>query len=142
MALEIDGKLIKILPEQTGQSAKGPWVKQYFVIETKEQYAKQICFMAWNDKADLLKKLSIGEDLKIHFGAESREFNEKWYTDLTVWKIDKVGIVPVTGATSSRTTNTTNTTPSNTTQKTETKIEGEEQTSDFPDNNQEDDLPF
>jgi len=147
MALEIDGKLVKVLPEVTGQGAKGPWVKQNFVIETKDQYPKQICFTAWNDKADNLKKLALGEDLKVHFNAESREFNEKWYTELIVWRIDKVSIVAVTGATSNRTTNntTTNTSTANTTVSQKKQVVEdtfESESSDFPDNNQEDDLPF
>jgi len=88
MALEIEGELTKINQAQTGQGQKSEWIKQSFVIETKEQYSKQICFTAWNDKAEALKNVKIGMDLKVHFNAESREYNEKWYTDLVVWKID------------------------------------------------------
>ncbi len=125
MALEIDGKLTKILPEQTGQGAKGPWVRQAFILETKEQYPRQMCFDAWNDKADALKKLALGEDLKVRFNIESREFNEKWYTSLTVWQIDKIGIVPLTGPNAvNRNTTTTTTQPQErTTQQTSRHVE-------------------
>jgi hypothetical protein len=37
MALEISGKVIQILPEQTGTGKNGLWTKQDFVIETQEQ---------------------------------------------------------------------------------------------------------
>jgi hypothetical protein len=49
MALEITGKVISILTEQTGSGKNGVWVKQDFVIETTEQYPKKVCFSAWGD---------------------------------------------------------------------------------------------
>lgn len=91
MALEIEGKLTKILPETSGQGSQGTWVKQNFIIETREQYPKKVCFVAWGDKVDTVRKLVEGEDLKISFNVESREFNERWYTDLRAWKIEKLG---------------------------------------------------
>lgn len=87
MSLEITGKLVKLLPEQSGQGRNGRWVKQEFVVETQEQYPKKVCFSAWNDKIDALKSLTPGELLTVSFNAESREYNERWYTDLRAWKI-------------------------------------------------------
>lgn len=89
MALEIEGKVFKVLPEQSGEGRNGTWVKQEFVIETTDQYPKKICFSVWGDKTDMVKTLKIGENLKVSFNVESREFKEKWYTDLRAWKIDK-----------------------------------------------------
>ncbi|TAH25594.1 MAG: DUF3127 domain-containing protein [Cytophagales bacterium] len=92
MALEFVGKLIKVMPEIGGQSAKGPWKKQDFLIEEiTGQYPKKACFQAWNEKLELLHKYEIGDELKISFNIESREYNEKWYTELRVWKIDAAG---------------------------------------------------
>ena len=89
MSLEIEGKVINILPEQTGQGKNGNWVKQDFVIETSDQYPKKVCFSTWGDKAAEVKKLNLGENLVVSFNAESREYNQKWYTDLRAWKIVK-----------------------------------------------------
>lgn len=94
MALEVSGKVITILPEQTGTGKNGSWVKQDFVIETSEQFPKKICFSAWGDKAGAVKSLSIGMQVKVSFNAESREFNGKWYTDLRIWKLDVAGSNP------------------------------------------------
>jgi hypothetical protein len=88
MALEITGKIVKILPEQTGAGKKGTWVKQEFVIETAEQYPKKICCSAWGDKVEALKSFSMGDTIKVSFNLESREYNERWYTDVRAWKID------------------------------------------------------
>ena len=94
MALELSGKLLSILPEQTGTGKNGQWTKQDFVIETQEQYPRKVCFSAWGDKAALLKSLTPGALVNVAFNAESREFNEKWYTDLRAWKIDSASQQP------------------------------------------------
>jgi hypothetical protein len=88
MALEFEGNLIKVLPEVTGQGKNGVWVKQDFVLETEEQYPKKACFTAWGDKAADLKTFSLGEKLRISFSVESREYNERWYTDLKAYRIE------------------------------------------------------
>ncbi len=91
MALEFEGNLIKVLPEVTGQGKNGAWVKQDFVLETEDQYPKKACFTAWGDKSADLKTFSLGEKLKIQFSVESREYNERWYTDLRAIRIDAAG---------------------------------------------------
>ena len=91
MVLEFEGNLVKVLPEVTGQGKNGVWVKQDFVLETEEQYPKKACFTAWGDKAADLKTYSLGEKLRISFNVESREYNERWYTDLKAYRIDVAG---------------------------------------------------
>lgn len=91
MALEINGKVILVLQEQTGSGKNGAWVKQDFVIETNEQFPKKVCFSAWGDKAAQVKRLTAGTQVKVSFNAESREFNGKWYTDLRIWKLEASG---------------------------------------------------
>ena len=88
MALEITGRIVKILSAQTGAGKNGNWVKQEFVIETSEQYPKKICCSAWGDKAEALKNYSTGDVVKVSFNLESREYNERWYTDVRAWKIE------------------------------------------------------
>jgi hypothetical protein len=91
MALDITGKIIKVMPEQSGAGKKGTWVKQEFVIETAEQYPKKICCSAWGDKVETLRGFSEGDVVKVSFNLESREYNEKWYTDIRAWKIEPMG---------------------------------------------------
>lgn len=42
--MELQGKVIAVLPERSGVSARGEWKAQSFVIETHEQYPKKLCF--------------------------------------------------------------------------------------------------
>ena len=88
MAIEISGKLIKLLPLQTGSGKNGTWNKQDFIIETTEQYPKKICISAWGDKINMLAQFSLDSSLKVSVNIESREYNGKWYTDLRAWKIE------------------------------------------------------
>lgn len=88
MSLEITGHLIKVLPEQRGQGRNGEWVRQDFVIETTEQYPKKVCISAWGDKANDLSRAKVGDDLTVSFNVESREYNERWYTDIRAWRIN------------------------------------------------------
>ncbi len=94
MALEFEGNLIKVLQEVTGQGKNGAWVKQDFVLETEDQYPKKACFTAWGDKSAELKNFSLGDKLRVTFSVESREYNERWYTDLRAYRIDLAGDTP------------------------------------------------
>ena len=89
--MDITGQLIKVLPEQTGQGVRGPWVKQEFVIETKDQFPKKLCFSTWGDKVEMLRRFGMNDMLKVSFNAESREHNERWYTELRAWRIERAG---------------------------------------------------
>jgi hypothetical protein len=89
--MEVTGKVLKVLPEVTGQGQNGEWKKIEFVIETEEQYPKKICICAWGNKVDVIKSLNSGESVKVGINIESREYNQKWYTDVKMWKIDKMG---------------------------------------------------
>jgi len=91
MALELTGKLIQVMPEQSGTGKVGPWTKQEFVIETLDQYPKKVCFNFWNEKAGVLKTLQEGDTVKVSFNVESRDYNGKWYTDLKAWKLETQG---------------------------------------------------
>lgn len=88
MALELEGTLVKVQPEQTGSGKNGQWVKQEFVVETQEQYPKKACFSAWGDRTADLKQFALGDKLKVTFSVESREYNDRWYTDLRAYRID------------------------------------------------------
>ena len=92
MSLEITGTLDKKLPVQSGSSARGPWKKQEFIVNTQEQYPKKVCISVWGeDKVKDLEKYQVGDKVKVAFNISSREFNGRWYTDLRVWRIEPAG---------------------------------------------------
>lgn len=98
--MEITGKLIKLLPTQSGEGKKGAWTKKDFVLETFGEYPKKVAFSSWNDKADIVMNKAIGTTLKVKFAPESREYNERWYTDLRAYLITDVNGNQTTSAAS------------------------------------------
>ena len=100
MALEIEGKLIKVLPPRSGEGRNGQWKSQDFVIETPGQYPAQACFSVWNDRVNL-GEIALGETIKVQFDVRSREYQDKWYTSLSAYRIDKLSSTPVSSGGSS-----------------------------------------
>ncbi len=125
MALEIDGKVSRVLPEISGQGQNGTWKKQSFVIETLGEYPKKICFTTWGDRTDTVKTLNEGDRVSVSFRLESREYNERWYTDAVAWKLQKL-VNP--GATTQAPANE--------------EVTKTEDAPVLPENKEEDDLPF
>ncbi len=84
--MHIDGTIIRLLDEVTGQGQKGPWRKREFVLQTQDQYPKQVCVTAWGDLIDQIP--AEGDMIRAHIDVASREYNNRWYTDVKVWKFE------------------------------------------------------
>jgi hypothetical protein len=98
--MEITGKLIQLLPEVSGESARGPWVRGGFVIETDGEYPRKVAFTAFGEeRVAMAKNIPMGSPVQVTFTPESREFNEKWYTDLRASRIQPFvpGQMPAAG---------------------------------------------
>jgi hypothetical protein len=85
--MQLTAKLIQLLPLQTGTGKNGAWKKQDIIVETEATYPKKICISIWGDKINE-NLLKVGNQLKIDFDVESREYNNRWYTDVKAWKIE------------------------------------------------------
>ena len=84
--MEITGKIIVALPEQSGTSKSGnAWRKREYVLETQETYPKKVFFNFFGDRVTQYP-LNVGDVVKISFDINSREFNGRWYTDISAWK--------------------------------------------------------
>lgn len=85
--MELTGIILKKLPVQSGESANGPWQRQEFIVQTEDQYPKTVCFSLWGKSVDDLNRYSENDRVKVFFDVSSREYNERWYTDLRAWRI-------------------------------------------------------
>lgn len=84
--MEIIGKIIRDLGLQQGTSKAGnPWKKREWVLETFDQYPKRVKFHIFGDRADSII-LELGKDYTLYFDLESREWNDKWFTDVSVYR--------------------------------------------------------
>lgn len=89
--MDINGKIEQVFDLVTGTSTNGEWKKREFLISTLDQYPKKVYFSLWGDKVAAIEGLKAGEEVKVYFDAQSREYNGRWYTDLRAWRIDKAG---------------------------------------------------
>ena len=91
--LEIEGRISQKLPVQSGQSARGLWERQDFVLEYQDgNFPTSVCFTAWgSDKVKDLGQFQVGDTVKVAFNIRGREYNGKWYNDLRVWRISAAG---------------------------------------------------
>ena len=88
--MQLEAKLINLLPLQTGTGKNGEWKKQDIIVETGGNYPKKICISMWGDKINE-SVLKEGNMLDISFDVESREYNGRWYTDVKAWKVELAG---------------------------------------------------
>lgn len=85
--MEIQGKIIAVLPTRSGTSARGTqWSSQTAVIETQEQYPKKLAFDVINDKIDQFN-IQVGEFLTVQFDINAREYNGRWFNSVNAWNV-------------------------------------------------------
>lgn len=83
--MEINGKIIQFIGEQSGTSKAGnPWKKKEWVLETFGTYPRKVKFHIFGDRSDAIN-FEVGKDYTLSFDLESREFNGRWYTDVSVF---------------------------------------------------------
>lgn len=85
--MEIQGKIIVVLPERSGTSQRGnQWRSITYVLETQEQYPKKLAFDVTNDKIDQLN-IQFGEILTVQFDINAREYNGRWFNSINAWNV-------------------------------------------------------
>lgn len=86
--MEIQGKVVRLGNLTEGTSPRGAWRKQELIIETLEQYPKQVCLVCWGDRVAEAQNFTPGQVIKAQISIESREFNGKWYTDVRPFRFE------------------------------------------------------
>ena len=88
--MELQGKVIAVLPERSGVSARGEWKSQSFVIETHEQHPKKLVFDVFG--ADRLAQFNIqsGEEISVSFDIDAHEYNGRWFNNVRAWNVQHV----------------------------------------------------
>jgi hypothetical protein len=82
--LTITGRITEI-----GSAAQGEnWQKQDFTIETLEQYSKLVNIHVWNDKIEQLSRCRINDVVMCRINISSRKHENRYYTEVTAWKIE------------------------------------------------------
>jgi hypothetical protein len=88
--MNISGKVVQVLPIQTGTSKAGnPWQKQEFVLDQGGQYPRKVCISLFGD--NVAKIPQVGQDVMVSVDIDSREFNGRWYTEIKAWNVVQAG---------------------------------------------------
>ena len=88
--MDIQGKVIAVLPAREGTSARGPWKSQEYVIDTHDQYPKKMVFNVFG--ADRIEQFAIkaGDELNVSFDIDAHEYNGRWFNNIRAWNIQRV----------------------------------------------------
>lgn len=87
--MEVTGKVLQKFPIESGTSKNGKgWKKQHILIETLETYPKKIYLSFFGDKIDAISNVYVGAKVTVSINIESREYNGKYYTEVSGWKLE------------------------------------------------------
>ena len=88
--MDLQGKVIAVLPPREGTSARGPWRSQEYEIGTHDQYPKKMVCNVFG--ADRIEQFAIkaGEELNVSFDIDAHEYNGRWFNNIRAWNIQRV----------------------------------------------------
>ena len=88
--MEIQGKIIAVLPERSGVSARGEWKSKTYVIETQEQYPKKMAFDVFGADRIANFGIQLGEVINVSFDIDAHEYQGRYFNQIRAWNVTKV----------------------------------------------------
>ena len=88
--MEIQGKVIAVLPERSGISQRGEWRSQTYVIETQEQYPKKMAFDVFGGDRIVNFGIHLGEVIDVSFDIDAHEYQGRYFNQIRAWNVTKV----------------------------------------------------
>ena len=88
--MEIQGKVIAVLPERSGTSQRGEWRSQTYVIETQEQYPKKMAFDVFGGDRIVNFGIHLGEVINVSFDIDAHEYQGRYFNQIRAWNVTKV----------------------------------------------------
>ncbi len=88
--MELQGKVIAVLPERSGISARGEWKCQTYVIETQEQYPKKMAFDVFGADRIANFGIRIGMVVDVSFDIDANEYQGRYFNQIRAWDVKNV----------------------------------------------------
>ena len=88
--MDITGKVIAVLSEQRFSGKNGEVVKNVFVIEHGGQYKKKAVFSVFGEDRWKQMGVGVGADVQVSFDIDAREWNGRWFGELSAWRVQNV----------------------------------------------------
>ena len=88
--MELQGKVIGVMDPRSGESARGKWMSQDYVIETHDNFPRKMVFNIFGE--DRIKQFNIqaGEEIVVSFDIDAHEYNGRWFNNIRAWNIQRV----------------------------------------------------
>lgn len=88
--MELQGKVIAVLPERSGISARGEWKCQTYVIETQEQYPKKMAFDVFGADRIVNFGIQVGMVVDVSFDIDAHEYQGRYFNQIRAWDVKNV----------------------------------------------------
>lgn len=95
--MDLQGKIIAVLPERSGVSARGEWKAGSFVLETHDNFPKKMVFDVFGAERLAQFAIKVGEELIVSFDIDAHEYQGRWYNSIRAWNIQRVDPASVQG---------------------------------------------
>ena len=96
--MELQGKIIAVLPERSGVSARGEWKTQDYVVETHDAYPRKMVFNVFG--ADRISRFNIqvGQEVTVSFDIDAHEYQGRWFNNIRAFDVRQVDPASVAAA--------------------------------------------
>ena len=91
MSLKIKGTIHLVSDTQV---VSEKFQKRNVVLSIPGQYENFIAFDLTQDRVGLADNLNEGQEVEVSINIKSREYNDKWYTNVEGWKIEATALEP------------------------------------------------
>ena len=97
--MEIIGKIIQVLPERGGTSARtgSEWRLGSYVLETiNDRFPRKMVFEVFGSDKMQQFNIQVGEMLRVSFDIDAHEYQGRWYNSIRAWNVDRNFADPMT----------------------------------------------
>lgn len=90
--MELIGKIIQVLPERSGTSARtgSEWRMASYVLETTtDRFPRKMVFEVFGSDKIQQFNIQVGEMVRVSFDIDAREYQGRWYNSIRAWNVDR-----------------------------------------------------
>ncbi len=85
--MELQGKVIAVLPARSGVSARGEWKSQSFVIETHDSFPRKMVFDVFGEERLTRFNIQLGQEVNVSFDIDAHEYNGRWFNHIRAFDV-------------------------------------------------------
>lgn len=85
--MDLQGKVIAVLPARSGVSARGEWKSQSFVIETHDSFPRKMVFDVFGEERLTRFNIQLGQEVNVSFDIDAHEYNGRWFNNIRAFDV-------------------------------------------------------